>query len=221
MKLKYKSWKDISVNVYDKLQERVKAVHLTGDETLDGISQNIALISVLCETDEDTIANLGVDKFGKLVREIEFLKDMPKVEIKTDYELNGKKYEVWLDIQNMNMAQYIDFQTFYKESEKHTKELIACFLLPKGKKYCDGYQIAEVIDDIGNYLSIVDARSIMFFFTLAFRSLTKAMLNYSTKKMKKAMKNEKDREKVNKIKIAIQKMEEAMNLVENGDGLII
>lgn len=218
VELKYKNWNEITVDVFDKL----KALHPnTGEDVIiNQLNDNIDILSVLCECDVDDIADLSASKFNELVRQITFLDDMPKVKIQEVYIINGHKYRVFLEIKDMTMSQYIDFQTLMKDQEKNFKKLLACFLLPEGKKYCEGYDITEVINDIGK-MSIVDANSVMFFFALLYRSLTKVMLNCSIKDLKKIMKKEKN--KVEKIKIgrAIVKMKEAMTLVENGDGFIM
>ena len=221
MKLKYSDWKSITINVYDKLQKKIKEVELGDDKNINALNQNIAILSVLCDVDEDTIASLSLDEFTALATQTNFLKDIPKVKIENKYKINGNDYEVWLDIQNMNMAQYIDFQTLYKKPDENLKQIIACFLLPKGKKYGDGYDIVKVVNEIGEHLSIVDARSIMFFFVLAFQNLTKVTLSCLEKQMKREMKREKDREKVNKMKMAITQIQRAASLVENGDGFLL
>lgn len=220
MELKYKNWKEITINVYQRLVDAVNSVEITDDETLNNINKEIAMLAVLCECDEDEIAGISKNEFVRLSNECNFLYEMPKVKITDKYVINGKKYEVFLSLRDMNMSQYIDFQTFYKDTNKYFKELLAIFLLPVGKKYGEGYNIEEVIDDIGNHLSIVDANSILFFFVIAYRSLTKVMLNYSIKQMKKAMKKEKNLERKQMIQKAIEQTKQAMNLAENGVGFI-
>lgn len=220
MELKYKSWKEITVNVYQRLIDAVNSAEITDDETLNNINKEIAMLAVLCECDEDEIAGISKNEFVRLSNESNFLSEMPKVKIQDKYTINGKKYEVFLSLRDMNMSQYIDFQTFYKDTNKYFKELLAIFLLPVGKKYGEGYNIEEVIDDIGNHLSIVDANSILFFFVIAYRSLTKVMLNYSIKQMRKAMKKEKNLERKQMIQKAIDQTKQAMNLAENGVGYI-
>lgn len=218
MKLKYTNWKDITVDLFLNIQQRLSMIEKTGDEDIDNINRYIVIISCLSNKDEDVVADLDVNEFGRLVRKTAFLNDMPKAEIKDRYKVNGNIYDVYLNLQQMTMAQYIDFQTFYKEKDKYTKQILACFLIPKGKKYCEDYKIEDVINDIGK-MSIVDAYSIMFFFTLIFTNLTKTMLGYSTKKMKKMMRKEKNEEKKKKIQEAITQIQMVQTLVENGDGL--
>lgn len=218
MELKYKNWKEISINTFKKLQDVLKDVIITDDATLNNLNSNIAMLSVLCDVDEDTIASLSTSEFVKLVNDSNFLSDMPKVKITDTYVINGKVYKVFLSLKNMSVAQYIDFQTFYKDYDKYTRELLACFLIPEGKRYGEDYDIAEVITDIGEHLSIVDANSILFFFVILYQSLTKTILNYSIKNMKKMMRKEKNKEQRMKMEQAIIEMKKARDLVANGNG---
>ena len=218
MELKYKNWKEISINTFKKLQETIKNVPVTDDETLNALNNNIAMLSVLCDVDEDTIVSLTTSEYVRLVNECNFLVDMPKVKITDNYTINGKEYEVFLSLRNMTVAQYVDFQTFYKEREKYFSELLACFLIPKGMKYGEGYDIADVVKDIGEHFSIVDANSIMFFFVLLFQSLTKVTLNCSIRKIKKLMRKEKNKEQREKMEQTIMELKKARDLAKNGIG---
>lgn len=219
MELKYKSWKDINVNTFIRLQLEWQNFETTGDKVMDDLNRSIILLSILCDTTEDEITNLSKSEFTTLLHQTVFINDMPKVKIQDKYVINGKKYKVFLTLQDMSISQYIDFQTFYKEQEKYFKELIACFLIPDGKKYGE-YDINEVIDDIGNHMTIVDAYSILFFFVLLYQSLTKAILNYSIKDMKKMMKKEKNKEQKMKMEKSIAEMKKAMDSLNDGVGFI-
>lgn len=220
MELKYKNWKEISVNTFKKLQANINNAEEDGDNMLNNLNKEIAMLAVLCDVDEDDIANLTQNEFSKLLTQTNFLADMPKVKVTDKYRINGADYQVFLSLKQMTVSQYIDFQTFYADTEKYFCELLACFLIPKGKKYGEGYDIDVVVRDIGEHLSIVDANSILFFFALLYRSLTKAMLSYSVRQMKKLMKKMKDKAEKTKLQTAIAEMEKAMSLLTNGDGSI-
>ena len=213
IELKYKSWNDININTFNKLKD----IRIKSNDSIEVLDSNITLLSILCDVDEDTIASLTTSEFSTLLSQTTFLSTLPKVKIQDTYIINGNKYEVFLTLKDMSVAQYIDFQTFYKDQDKYYKELLACFLIPKGKKYGEGYDIQKVIDDIGNHLSIVDGNSILFFFVLLYQSLTKAMLTYSIRQMKKARKKM-NKEEQEKMDLAIAETKRAMTLVENGYG---
>lgn len=214
MELKYKNWNDITVNIFNKL----KTIDVNAGDDLDMLNSNIELLSILCDVDEDTIANLTTTEFTNLLLQTAFLKDMPKADINDSYVINGKEYTVFLSMKNMTVSQYIDFQTFYKEQDKYLKELLSIFLIPKGKKYGEGYDINETINDIGEYLSIVDAYSILFFFIILFQNLTKVTLTCCIKDMKKMMKKMTNKAELEKTKAAIREIQKVKDLVKNGPG---
>lgn len=217
VELKYKNWNEISINTFEKLQGLFN-LEKTGDELMDNLNMNISMLSILCDVDEDTIANLSTNDFTELSKQCMFINQMPKAKIKDKYKINGQMYEVQFNVEDMTMSQYIDFQTFIKEKEKYLKNICACFLIPKGKKYGEGYKISEVVEDIGNSFSIVDAHSIFFFFTLLFQSLTRATLACLVKKMKRE-KKKMNKEQQEQIQRAIDEVNKVMNLVKSGAGL--
>lgn len=214
MELKYKSWKDITVNVFEEL----KNIPTSNGDVLENLNSNISLLAILCDVDEDEIADLTTTEFNRLLNQTAFLADMPKAKIIDKYIINGHKYNVHLAVSEMTMNQYIDFQTFCKDKEKYMKNLIACFLIPEGKKYCDGYKIEDVIKDIGD-MPITAAYSIMFFFIILFQSLTKVMLRSSERNLKKAMKKM-NKEEQEKMKMVVKMLKQLRISVENGDGFI-
>lgn len=217
VELKYKNWNEISINTFEKLQGLLN-LEKTGDEQMDNLNMNISMLSILCDVDEDAIADLPVNEFTELSKQCMFINEMPKAKIKNKYEINGQMYEVQFNVEDMTMNQYIDFQTFIKEKEKYLKNICACFLLPVGKKYGEGYKISKVVEDIGNSFSIVDAHSIFFFFTLLFQSLTKATLACLVKKMKREKKKMNKEQQV-QVQRAIDEVNKVMNLVKSGAGL--
>lgn len=219
MELKYKNWNDITIGVYNKLNKLLK-FEPTDDVVMDELNLTIQILSVLCDVDEDVIGDLTRSEFAELAAQCAFLQELPKVKIKDKYTINGKEYTVQFNVQDMTMAQYIDYQTFIKEQDKYMSNILACFLIPKGKKYGDGYNLQEVVNDIENYFSIVDAHSVCFFFTLLFQSLTKVMLTYLVKKMKKGMKKMTKEEK-EKTQEAIDHLNKVISLVKNGDGFTL
>lgn len=187
IRLKYKSWKDINVDTFQKISK----INTNATDGVDMLDSNVKLLSILCECSEDDIERLGVKEFTKLLRQISFLSSMPKVKVKDKYKINGHKYELYLTLQKMNVSQYIDFQNYYKEG--NIVDILSVFLIPKGKKYGE-YDIDEVKDDIRK-MSVVDGYSICFFFTLLFQALTEGIGTYWERQIMKIQKQEKRKKK--------------------------
>ena len=215
--LKYKNWKEITIEVYDKI--RALECEVTTEE--QALDLNIKLLSILCDVEEDELMNLPLTEFTILVGKTEFLKEMPKYTVEQYYEIGkGRVFEVQMNLRAMTTAQFIDFQTFVKDKDKNLKNLLACFMLPKGKKYGEDYDIIEVAEYLYKNMSIATARSVMFFFTLQYQALQKVMLNCSIKELKKLMKKEKNEEVKKNLEVSIQQMTQLKTLIKTGVGSI-
>lgn len=218
MKLKYNKWEDISIKKFDEISNILSSMNNVNED--EALEININLLSVLCDVDAEEIEDLPLTEFSKLVKQTEFLKEMPKVEIKDNYVINGKKYVLFANVSKMTTAQYIDYQTLVKNADKNVKELLSVFLIPKGKKYGE-YDLEEVINDIYNYFPIADARAVSFFFTLVLQSLTKATLISLERRTKKELKKTKTKEEKEKIEMLLETIRLSKDSIPNGIGHIL
>lgn len=207
LELKYKNWNEINLGLFSEIEGIAKS-------DMNDVDKTTYFLALLTETDVKTIEGLEITEYGKLVDEINFINSMPKVEIKSEYVINGKEYELCCNMQNITVAQYIDFQNLYKDIENNKSALMAVFLIPKGKKYGE-YDINEVKREIENHMSICDVSACMLFFSLLYRGLTIATLQYSLRMMKKEMRREKNREIKAKMKMAIAEVEKTIHLMKN------
>lgn len=218
MKLKYNDWSDISIKKFDEINNILSNINNVNED--EALEININLLSILCDVSVEEIEDLPLTEFSKLVKQTEFLKEMPKVDIKDNYVINGKKYVLCANVSKMTTAQYIDYQTLVKNADKNVKELLSVFLIPKGKKYGE-YDLEEVMNDIYNYFPIADARAVSFFFTLVLQSLTKATLISLERRTKKELKKTKTKEEKEKIEILLETIRLSKDSIPNGIGHIL
>lgn len=215
MDLKYKNWQEITIEIYDKIRDL--DVDIKSEE--EALDVNVKLLSILCDVSEDEIINLPLTEFTILVGKTEFLKEMPVRTVEQYYEIGkGRVYEVQMNLREMTTAQFIDFQTLIKNQEKNTANILACFMLPKGKKYAEDYDVIEVAEYLYKNMSIATARSVMFFFILQYQTLQKVMLNYSIKELKKSLKREKNEEMKMKLEEALHQLMQVKHLISTGVG---
>lgn len=179
------------------------------------IDKQVSLIAILSDMDENDVYNLPLPEFQELNEKTAFLNELPQTRNypKTKYKLGGLELETVLDMRDVTAGQYIDYQTFVKDTDKYLVELLSVFLVPKGKKYNDGYDILEVQNAIRENLSIVEAISMSAFFLMLCESLIKATVQSSIKKLKRMMRKEKDK----KVKAEYQKAITALE--QSGAGL--
>ena len=202
------NYNDLTIGKY----QEIKAV--IDGEVVEEYATNISLVAILADMTEDEVMSLDLKEYKVLNQKLTFLMEEPPRRMVADkYKIGGFELETMLAVDKMTVAQYIDYQTFVKDVDKYLVEILSVFLIPKGHKYNEGYDIIEVQKAIRDNLSIVDAMSLSAFFLLWSQSLMKATLTCLTKrlkKMKKKMKNP----------MEIQKMEEAIANLENaGVGL--
>lgn len=177
-----KSWRDITINEFFEIKD-----HLKDFESL--YEKEIYLIAFVNNISEEDVYNMPISKVKELQKEASWLNSF---EISTDVKfkkitINNTKYNIDTDLQHFSVGQYIDFQTFYPKrfnEQNYIGNLLACFIIPKGHKYNDNYDIKEVIDDINNTVDIMTANEIIFFFLKRFLISIKALENYFNWQMK-------------------------------------
>lgn len=182
------NWSDITLKNYQDLM-----FFLSTREKMTDLDRNLEIYRIL--TGED-ISNLELDRIKDKLDELSFLNKTYEARVpNTEYVIDGKKYTVQLNLNKMTAGQYIDFQNLYKDYNKNLKYLVMCFLIPKGKKYAEDYDVLELGDYLYDKIPITIVSDVMFFFAKQLEVLTKITLTSSIKMMKKQIKKEKDPEK--------------------------
>lgn len=201
------SYEKLTIGKYLEIKEIL-------DNTTSEIDTNVQLLCALGDYDEETVLDLPLAGFNRLIQGTAFLMEQPKKRmVLTKYNLGGMVLETVMDVQSLTTGQFIDYQTFVKD-EKYLVELLSCFLIPKGCKYNKDYDIIEVQKVIRDNLSIVDAVSLSSFFLSWYQALSKATVTSLIRRMKKMMRKEKNEETKKKIQEVIT------NLEISGDGLV-
>lgn len=183
--IKKKSWNDISINDYYEIMDFLES-------DLDAVSKDVGLLSVLCETDTDAIYSLSLDEVEALMKQIDWVKrfDFNRKWKANRVRIGDSVYDVCVDLSNMTVSQYIDFQNFWSKQDlrEYYGNILACFFVPKGKKYCDGYDVKALAEEFRNTVSIELANAVCFFFLkrlLYSIKATQVYLSWQMKKMKK------------------------------------
>lgn len=192
------NYKDLSINKYLEIKEILSS-------DVEEYDKKVSLVAVLNDMTEDEVLELPAKKFHIYLQGTAFLFNEIERKIPKDsYVLGGRKYELVLDMDRITAGQYIDYNTFLKSDD--IIGLLSVVLIPKGKKYGD-YDMKAVHRDIGEYLSIEEGSNIADFFFQLSRSLMTSTVRYSTSKLRKMMRKEKDMEKVKMYQKAIAVLE--------------
>lgn len=207
MELK-RSWREVSINDYFNLVKKLE------DDNLSPQDIQVAKVAFITGLDEDDVWNMNLQEFNQAITNAQWLEKFdidPNVKF-TKLKLAGNDYVVDTNLQNFTVAQYIDFQTFYpkrKSNDKVIGNILACFIIPKDKKYSEGYDVQQLVATINEELDIMTANEIMFFFLKQYLISIRATANYFNWIMKKMKKRVKDKEKIERLEQKWEQMKKA------------
>ena len=109
----------------------------------DELQKQVEIIAILADKSPDEVLLLPLTDYAEMAKETAFLRVPCKpAEVSEGWRL-GELVPV-MDYRKINTAQYVDFQTFAKGFPGTLPELLSVFLVPEGKAYNDGYDVAEV-----------------------------------------------------------------------------
>ena len=137
--------------------------------------------------------------------------------------INGRECVITKNVNKLTTGQYIDYQSYIAadDQEKYLANVLACFIVPKGMSYGDGYDTDEIATWLGENLSIQDAMNICFFFRKRYLksiNLTVTCLELSMKRLKRKEKSPEVKEKMEEL---TKKLTEYRTLLQkSGDGLL-
>lgn len=188
---------------------------VSNDEHIDELDKQVKIISILTGKDEEFILELPIATYQRLSGKLGFLYgDLPTAtRLASVYKIGKFELVPVTDMRKVITSQYIDFQSLHQAGfESHFVEILSCILIPKGKKYCQDYDILEVQNAIRSGLSVFDAASMYAFFLVSCKASIKDMLTFSLKQVKKI----KDKQKREMI---TEEIKGHLKLLEtNGDG---
>lgn len=187
------------------------------DETLEDIDRQVQILSVLTGVAEDEILHLPIHEYKELVVKAEFLnpeniKNISVHQVAKKYIVGKFELVPTRDFRKLETCQYIDFQTYAPDLDKFLVEFLSVILVPKGKRYNEGYDILEVQKAIREEMSVTDGVSIAGFFLTWCRTSIKDSLNYS-RRMAEGIKD-----KTKRGEILARIAEQEANLETSGDG---
>lgn len=131
----------------------------------------------------EDVLNLPLKDFNEKCKELQFLqKEIPNDLHVKDIKVNGRSYYFDGLLGKITTAQYIDFQNYQKNEDE--QKSFSVFIIPKGHKYNDGYDMEQVFNDILD-IPVPVLFSASFFFSRQFELFIRIFRRYSIKQMKK------------------------------------
>ena len=187
----------------------LEILELSRDENVDALEQQVKTIAILTGLADDEVLDLPIMEYKSLAAKTMFLEEEydGKLQIAKSYGLNGMELIPVKDFNKITTAQYVDYQTFSKEGDMYLVQTLSTLLVPKGKKYNDGYDMDAVQQAIRDNLSVADVLSLYAFFLTKWVKSIKDSQTYLDKEIKK-IPNKLMREKLMK---QVQEMRSKIN----------
>lgn len=209
-----KSWRDVTIDEYFELVDIMS-------EDCEEYTKEVRAIAFLNGMDENEVWNLSVPEFNRLQEEKAWINkfDINKNAVFKSIKIGETKCDIDININKFTVAQYIDFQTFWPhrdEMEKYIGNILACFIIPHGMKYNDGYDIDELAKMIRSNVDIMTAQEILFFFLSSYQISIRITLNYLNLKMRRMKRRSKDPEIKEKLEEARKQIASLERLISDG-----
>lgn len=172
--------------------------HITGEQYWEifdilnseasDLQKQAELIALIEDKSVDEILSLDMSAAAELINKLEFLK---KFELSKRYHpssiiIDNKKYNVYTNLANLNVAQFIDYQSFIAQPFRESYDkILSIFLIPDGHEYNSGYDILEVQKVIRTKLSWLEIQNLLNFILVRYVDSYNHSLAYLTKKVRK------------------------------------
>lgn len=187
------SWGEVSIA---KVTELNNALEKAGENPYE---ISAAIIAVLSDVPLNEVRKWPVSVMNspEMKKALEFTGTEPKKRMPSEsIKINGRKYTVHLYPQKWTAGMWLDYTSAAKMENdvKKMARMIACFTVPEGMEYGEGYDFDKVVDEINDHMDIETAYGMTSFFQLTLASFVKALSLYSEREMKRLKKSIRKRE---------------------------
>lgn len=201
------SYEELSLGTYQDIDRICKS------EVRDELEKQVAVLAILSGKPEVELMRMPLPDYTEMAGKSAFLrKPMESVpEVKKEYLLGGMCLRPVKDYRGLTAGQYIDFQAFTKD-EPDWCGLLSVLLVPKGKVYGSGYDVAEVREAIAKEMPMPEGMALIAFFLKKYADLIRVSLTYSERELRRM----KDKRKVEEIQGRIRKARSLLRIAGVG-----
>lgn len=161
-------WQDITIKQFAEI------VACTNAE-LNDLDRSLELIRIV--NNQSVVGEVALKDFAFELEKLAFMNEkMPTHKVRKEYHFGKTDYILTDKVENITVAQYIDYQNYIKLDQPNEQKMalfLSVFLIPKGHKYNDGYDISGVQLELDNYCPAYIAQSLAFFLQNKFARYTK------------------------------------------------
>lgn len=200
-----------------------KILDILQDNSRGWIDKEVEMISILANKTPDEVDNMLTVELRGLTSQLGFLTEKAEaVEVRKEYKVGDFTLVPEKKISKIKAGQFISFQEFAKVYHDNNNDvnviplLLSCFLIPKGKKFAEGYDVEDVQEAIAEHLSVVDALSLTAFFLTSIKQSQATILRYLEWRLRLSRAKTKEQKMAKKMQIA--RLQALRRSVLNGAG---
>lgn len=200
IRLRYNSWDEVSIEKYEEL--------LKASDVEDDLQRTINILAVLTDEKPQDIENINLEELNALTRNTKWVNefDFNKSDKPKTFKMEGIEYNVTRRVPDMTVAQYADFQAYFGKTTD-MEILLSIFVIPKGHKYGEGYDMEDLQRSLRKFMPITTANSIIYFFLKGSLNLLSSTLISLESQLKQARNLTKKKEIQEKIDTAMSQIQ--------------
>lgn len=196
--------------------------HITGEQYWEifdilnseasDLQKQAELIALIEGKPVDEILSLDMSSAAELINKLEFLN---KFELSKRYHpssiiIDNKKYNVYTNLANLNVAQFIDYQSFISQPFRESYDkILSIFIIPDGHEYNSGYNILEVQEAIRTKLSWLEIQNLLNFILVKYAD----SYNHSLTSLTKMVRKEKNPQKKMEMERNLNQLMESLKIL--------
>jgi len=152
------TWEDVSIGQFHQILAIMGMKKSELDKAID-------VLSVLSGETSENYKNMPLEVVTDLLRKIEGLtaQNLKPRFIGGTYVVEGTTYLLTPCAEKMTAGQFIDYQLTLEKNPDDVALLCAVLLVPKGKKYGEGYDVMELRQTLYDKFPYIDSMGISFF----------------------------------------------------------
>ncbi len=152
------TWEDVSIEQFHQILAIMGMKKSELDKAID-------VLSVLSGETSENYKNMPLEVVTDLLRKIEGLtaQNLKPRFIGGTYVVEGTTYLLTPCAEKMTAGQFIDYQLTLEKNPDDVALLCAVLLVPKGKKYGEGYDVMELRQTLYDKFPYIDSMGISFF----------------------------------------------------------
>lgn len=203
------NWNSISGDKYWGI------VDILNNPDASDMQKQAELIALIEDVDIDTILNMNMNDVAAKINKLVFLN---KFELDKHYnprkiKVGDIEYNVYPDLTNLNVAQFMDYQTFItKPFRESYDKILSIFIIPAGHNYNEGYDILDVQKMIRENMSWMNIQSLLNFILVKYVKSYMRIQAYLTKQIRKEKNHQKRDTLMRKLETMIQAKNQLVNL---------